>query len=81
MSNNLFCGVQTVSRDASHPYDKDFKFLPKFKWEGAKQFMLLFFERITIEDTKKRHHKLSKTKSEPYIIVILQVLQQNFNKN
>lgn len=35
MSNNLLCDVQTVSRDVSHPHDNEFKFQPKFKWEGV----------------------------------------------
>lgn len=35
MSNNLMCDVTTVSRDTNHPHEREFKFDPKFKWEGV----------------------------------------------
>jgi|GEM_PF-5219715 len=35
MSDIQICDVQTVSRDVNHPHDDEFKFLPKFKWEGV----------------------------------------------
>jgi len=35
MSDTLTCDIQTVSRDVVHPHEKEFKFLPKFKWEGV----------------------------------------------
>jgi len=37
------------------------------------------FERISKQEAAKLFNELSKTKSEPYIIAILQVLKQNFN--
>lgn len=36
------------------------------------------FERISKQEAKNLYQELSKTKSEPYIIAILQVLKQNF---
>ena len=32
---SLICDVQTVTRDINHPHKKEFKFQPKFKWEGV----------------------------------------------
>lgn len=35
MSNINTCDIRTVHQDVSHPHEGEFKFDPKFKWEGV----------------------------------------------